>query len=309
MNKFFEVEYNIDKLSLIYEATEVFNTVANISEVIEIPIDSENSSFLYDVSNEVFILTPDISKRGKYNLKFMNYTLSYVRIGEKPIEIGKILCHLQDAIILKVTNSFLYSDQLELIYLFEKALNLKFYKISELDICCDSTKNLPKKLDDILHSKKCVVTRPGRHKDKLTLTKKGNMKLGGKYVPNIKTLTEYERPEAVYDYSLKYSGANRPIKLRGYNKSKEIEESSHKAYILDALSFYDETIYRLEVSVNCYFITKQAKNKSGFSHKFIYDNLLNKDFLKSFFISIINRFYRLKINGTSITISKFLCLE
>lgn len=307
--------YNVDKLDLVFETTDWFSFPLTEYEVIlnHMTNSQSNDEFknLWEIDanppsiSEIFILRRNIKNHGKYLFKNPNYDVYCYMESEKLI--GELLLHIESAVILKVDNRFLYSNQLNLIYDFESAFNLLLCRIKNLDICCDSNQNLPKKLDHFLHLKDVTVTRPGR-KDKLALTDKGNLKLGHKVVPNLKTITEYERSEASYFYELTNSGGKKSMKLRGYNKSKEIKEKSKKEYILDELGF-ESNAYRFEISVSSFDLTKQSKNKSGWSHKEIYLNLANKEFLKKIFIQYINRFFKLKYKNQSLTVSQYLHLE
>lgn len=337
MNSKLEVNYHVDKLDLVYETTDWFKTPFFESVYVNFfvgpqPV-AENHKFqslwnvnarivpmldtfiqnLWNVNPiviplpKVFILENDTRRRGKYHLRTPNYEV-WCYEDNKDYKVGTLMCHLEDAVILNVDNKCFYSSNLKVIYDFEKAFKLTFERIKNFDVCCDANQNLPKKLDDTMHLKNCEVTRPGQRKDKIPLTDKGNQVLGTKVLKNLKTLTEYERTMPSFYYELKNSGSKKPMILRGYNKREEIEKKSHKNYIQEANGFEGD-FYRLEVSVTSYDLTKQSKNKTGWSHKEIYRNLHEKEFLKEFFISFLNRFYRLKIDGQPIKISKLLRLE
>lgn len=308
------VEYNVDKLELTFEIPynfqfpekrEVFiNNVQNdsISKKIELWNCNPNLP-----SSLVFMCLTDINHNGKYQVKSPSLKLYCLYLGQNHY-IGLIKTHMIGAVRLCVDNRFLYSGLLYLLYELEKAFGIEFKKVSSLDICCDSNQNLPKKLNDTLHSSRCEVYRLGRRKDQLPLTTAGNLILGTKVAKNIKVLQNYERAAPSYVFTLTNAGSKVPMKLRGYNKSSEIREKSKKDYIEEALPFYGN-IHRLEIAVISYDLTLQSKNKKGYSHRFIYEHLTDKAFLKSFFIQFINRFYQLKIEGKKTSISKLLRLD
>lgn len=309
------VNFFIDKLEVVYELPAYFETA--LTKVF-IPTPPKNASpgsskELWNLNPvttplpKVFILTREVRNQGPYPFKSPDFLLFCLEDGPEQF-IGSIKTHLEHAWVLRIDNRFLYSDELHLIREFESAFDLDFKRIKSLDLCCDSNHNLPKKFDDMLHQRNCSVTRPGRKKDKLALTESGNQKLGIKVVPNLKVLTEYERGEPSYYYFLTNSGGKKPMVLRGYNKLSEISEKSNKNYIAEKNGFKNN-IHRLEISLTSYDITYQSKNKKGWSHTYIYEKLENQGFIRTFFIELLNRFFKLKKDGKSISISKFLRLE
>lgn len=288
------VIYNVDKLSIIYEApVSFFNNIAR-----ENPL----SDYIYGATTStVFIST---QKYSRIQRTVPSYTLSYMSSAES-IVIGEFRNDIQDSITLDVDNRFLYSGQLHKLYEFEQTYSLSFSYIKYLDVCCDANQNLPRKLNTIMHSLECEVSRRGGKKE---ITAKGNQRLGVKISDNLKELTGIERPPVSYYYYLKPSGCRRPVTLRCYDKKHEIEQISYKTYISDSLG-YSESIHRMEVATYWCELTQQAKCKRGWSHKYIYDHITAKTFLRDFFIRYINRFYTLKIKGRKTPVSKFLCLD
>lgn len=289
-----QVAYNVDKLSLIYQApVSFFEVIAHGNPL--------SDNIYGTTTSTVFICT---QKYSRIQRTIPSYTLSYMS-GAESIVIGEFRNDIQDSITLDVDNRFLYSGQLHKLYEFEQTYSLSFSYIKYLDVCCDSNQNLPRKFNAIMHSPECGVSRRGGKKE---LTAKGNQQLGVKIMDNLKTLTSTERPPVSYYFYMKPSGCRRPVTLRCYDKKHEIEQISHKAYISDALG-YSEAIHRIEVSTHWCELTQQAKRKRGWTHKYIYNRLADKTFLRDFFIRYIDRFYTLKINGRKTSVSKFLCLD
>lgn len=288
------VKYNIDKLSLIYEVSpSLLQTLETGTDVYE---------YVTTTTSTVFIFTPKISLTQH---KIKNYEMSMC-YGTEHIKVGNIACAYEDAIRLDVDNRFLYTGKLSVLYDFEVHYSLSIRAVEKLDVCCDANQNLPRKLNKMMHSKSCEVTRRCAKKD---LTKKGNQRLGVKIMDNIKTITGREYPNISYNFSMTPSGCKRPIALRTYNKTFEIENESNKYYILDSLGFEANNVYRMEVSTYWRELSVQAKRKNGWSHEYIYRNLANKEFLREFFIRYINRFSTLVINERRVKISDFLCLS
>lgn len=288
-----KVSYNVDKLSIIYETDSDFQTVMDTQDLL--------MEYITGVSSTVFIFTRTPSKIER---KVPAYDVSY-STGGCAVKMGDIRCDLVGAITLDIDNAFLYSGRLNLLYDFERTYSLRFANIKYLDVCCDSNQNLPRKLNTVMHSPECEVSRRGGKK---ILTEKGNQRLGIKVMDNIKTLSRPERPAVSYYFYLKPSGCKRAVTLRCYNKSDEIDRVSHKTYVRDAFG-YEGNIYRLEVSTFWYELTKRSKTQSGWSHEHIYRHLTDTSFLRSFFISYLNRFSTLKINNRSMRLSQILCLE
>lgn len=293
MSKKLEVDYNIDKLSIIYEIPQDFvTTMATQNTLME---------YITNDSSTVFIFTKSYCSRKRI---IPQYTLSYAT-GYASVLIGEINCDYENSITLNVDNEFLYSDKLQLLYEFEERFDLSFHAINKLDVCCDANQNLPRKLNDVLHSKDCKAVRRGRRKD---ITRKGNQVLGKKVSVNIKTLTIEERPAPSFYYYLKPSGCKQPIVLRCYHKSHEIDCISHKEYIRKALPFSGE-IFRLEISTYWREITMAGKKNTNWTHIYIYNHITDKGFLSEFFRYYLDRFYNISIKRRKFTISQFLCLD
>lgn len=272
MNKKLKVCYHLDKLVLVYQIPDIF-----MSDIV-------NSMFLPDP-----ILSPSSSNVFIFSQKFMsvNYTcpifiVEYRTANEEHIKIAEFRNDILNAITLTVDNMLFYSDNLNLLYEFESYFNLTLEKIVQLDVACDSNLNLPKKLNDFIHRPECVLKRIGT---KLPTTEKGNQIVGTKILPNIKVTSEKERPKASFYYSIRTSGNRRPIIFRGYNKSQEISEKSHKNYIEEADGF-GGIIYRFEVSIPGRDLRQRAKKDERMSLEFIYNNLVEETCLKEIFINI-----------------------
>lgn len=292
MRKKLQVNYNIDKLILVYEIPDGFITAIN------------EQNCLAEILNpsDVFIFT-----RRYYKVKYIidRYILGWQCAGGPVMEIGEFRNDIEGCITLSVNNEFLYSGKLHLLYRFEELYGLKFRKFINLDICCDANCDLPRKLNSILHNPECVISRRG---SKIPTTEQGNQCLGCRITDNIKSTAdnrEYSTPS--FYFQLKTTGCRRPTLLRCYNKSKEVARRKAKQYILDQYDF--SPVHRLEVSIGCSELTNLSKSKSGWSQQYIYEHLTDKNFLKEFFIRYLNRFATLTINGIKRKISEVLCLD
>ncbi len=285
------MDYHIDKLTLIYKVPAEFR-ISVLTE--RDPLMIESNVF---ISETIFSNHP-------YVVRY--YKLLYTS-DPKPICIGVFKQDLEGAMTLEVDNEFLYSGNLHLLYDFEMQFGLELLKIKQLDICCDSNQNLPRKLNEVMHKSECDVTRKGRFKS----TEKGNQILGTKVSNNIKHLPgrAKEKPSTSYYMELCPTGSKRPLILRCYNKTEEIETKSKKYYIAESCSFSGK-IYRLEVSMPCQVISQQIKKKNGnWTHQYIYRNLTDIAFIKELFMFHLNRMATLTINKKKLSISEFLRLN
>lgn len=310
-----DVTYHLDKLELVFktpldyelpECIEVFHRrKVDSTPLSEIQIWNVNAIIpIYTV----FICNFSRGLEGNFQMKNPPKNL-YCTHGGKKHFIGEIQTYMKGAIKLKVANEFLYTNLLWYLREFEDAFNIELHRISKLDVCCDANQNLPRKLNDTLHSSKCSVCRAGRKRQDL-YTEKGNFKLGKRISTNLKILTEREYLEPTFCFEI-YPGTTQVTKLVGYNKTKEIEEvSSEKKYILECGPIEEnETLYRLEVRLVSQYLTTQARKEGGWSLRFIFENLCSESFLKEIFIKNLNRFYNLKIEGKAKKISKLLRLD
>lgn len=162
MKKKLQVEYNIDKLILVYEIPDGFLSTIN------------EQNYLAEIltTSDIFIFT-----RRYYKVKYTidRYILGWQCAGSPVIEIGEFRNDIEGCITLTVNNEFLYSGKLHLLYRFEELYGLSFRKFVNLDVCCDANCDLPRKLNTILHNPDCIVSRRG---SKIPTTEKGNQCLG-----------------------------------------------------------------------------------------------------------------------------------
>lgn len=293
MNSKLQVNYSIDKLILVYSVPNCFMSLIN---------NDDSLTDSYFGRTNVFIFTRKYCKR-KYVVP--RYVVEYRVSENETIKIGEFKPDIEQSITFEVDNALFYLGRLYLLYELEESFNLKFESILQFDVACDSNHNLPRKLNNMMHRSDCTVSRRGT---KLPVTENGNQVIGTKVLKNIKVLTKREKNVPSYYFQIKYSGSRRPIIYRGYNKSKEISEKSHKNYIIESCCI-SGTIYRFEVAINGYDIKRQSKRKNGYSIEYIYRHLEDKMFLKDIFVQYINRIATLNINGRSYRISEILRLE
>ncbi len=185
---------------------------------------------------------------------------------------------------LSVDNQLLYGD-LTILHEFEKDMELKFYRISKLDICLDSSVNLVKKFYRLLKDVNVgLVINNKVVKDRTQVISaiihysKGSLKNFRK-VPS-------------------FSIQGNDYEMKGYDKANEIASTSHKEYIRDATGL-GKHIYRMEVSFQNFKTLNSHLRTIGMKTDDIYDNLANKELLKDVFSTAIWRIIRIQ-GGKSI---------
>lgn len=294
MNKKKKVNYHIDKLILVYKIPEDF--MAHVMNSVESP------DFMMPSFPKVFIFS---RKYISINYTCPIFILEYRDTNGNIVKIAEFRNDIVNAITLTVDNKLFYCGNLNLLYEFEAMYNLELHKIIQLDIACDSNINLPKKLNDFMHRPDCTIKRMGT---KLPATEKGNQILGTKVLPNIKTINDREVAKPSFYFQLWTSGNRRPLIYRGYNKTREIFEKSHKTYIEEANGF-DDVIYRFEVSILGGDLKRRSKKDPNLTFENVYRHLEDKVFLKELFIKYINRIANLWIDNRRYRISEILHLE
>lgn len=276
-----EYRYSIDKLQLKY-----FD-----NGYISAAIKGENSKlFLFE--------------RVEGYLRYEVYTVHYKK-DDKSCYIGVLSFKEKEVVILEVANELLYTSTLEVIKIFESEYGLRFKTFSKIELCCDSNVNLPHKLDRVLHSTKYKITRCGRS----SLTKNGNLRIGGKYIENLVILNKDKKDKKAITYyyaPIHTHGCKKSqwTQLVGYDKKKEIEETDAKYYILDGLAFAMDSVYRLEIRT-CGFEMRQF----GIDLQTLYDNLSDMERWKNLFLSYINRFFEFHDGKRKFTVSEILGIE
>lgn len=267
-NKKMQFQYHLDKLHIKYKYD---------ASLIRLINDSINTFFKHP-----FSFNP-INK----HLSFKMYEVMYCD-SEELVMIGIISFSHSDCVILEVDNRLLYSDKLFLVHRFADSCNLDFDTFSKIDICCDSNVDLPSKLNRLLRSPKYTIKRHSKG----LLTKKGNINLGYKIIPNVKTIKEKEAKPTTYYYTpLKTSKCKTDVKLVGYNKSAEVESESNKRYIIDSLPFGYDVVHRLEVRTSGYEMTCSKIDIHD-----LYAHIPCYDYWERIFLFYLNRFFEFHEN-------------
>lgn len=189
---------------------------------------------------------------------------------------------MQSFVWLQIENQQFYlkydwqhSRLLNLEYI-EDTLGLVFNNITHLDIAIDSSCNYPKKLIQLIRNKEYTPIVNGT---KITDRKQLVEDILYIGVGNL---------DRIKEYSILIAQKNKNITLNAYNKKREVENKSHKQYILDN-NGNPKKLYRLEVRINSDVL------KDFFTREQIVYNpriFLNQESLMLLFRVFLNRVLR-----------------
>lgn len=188
-----------------------------------------------------------------------------------------------DTVIIKLYNEFLYApDMINIFIKLITDMNLTFINFSRLDICADFN-NFYNNLqpDNFLR---------GFLTNKYLKTKKSKYKISGNQQQN-----------HIIDY-LRIGAPSSKVSAYLYNKSKEMQEVTHKPWIFQKWQTnklnLDKPIYRLEVSIKDFKIMHNDETGRQIE-KITLDMLNSPDYIESLFYRAINTAFRFKINNNT----------
>lgn len=279
---------NLDRLELTYTASDEVRTYLSDKNVQRYELESvtliRDQSRLYE--NEFSIIVQDYEQE----LGVFDCCIGHLHFGSPNPN--------RQHVYIVYENQALYNTMFVAIrYHLEDVLGLEFKQVSKIDIAVDFNfciirrfyllyKN--SKYDLIINGKK-VEGVEQKVADVLHIT--GN--------------TSRKRPMANPMPVVKNSGGSLSLKL--YNKTREIEEESHKDYITNAVGF--SRMYRFEVSCGNHKVLKPSLNKLGMSEIDLYTGLQNEDTLSSLFCALLDRLIRVQKGRHSYSLMDILLDE
>lgn len=166
---------------------------------------------------------------------------------------------------------------------------MKFYRISKIDIAVDFDFNIQKRLIALLKTTPYDIIVNGR------IANRKSVKGLNVHAYNISISRMFAHPE------LSISNDDSTLQMKTYNKRKEIEESSGKAYITECTGFTG-THYRLEVTCKNYKRLLPTLKALGIDDTYLYVHLDNDETLKTLFCDILNRLIYLRKGRKQINI-------
>ena len=158
----------------------------------------------------------------------------------------------------------------------EQMLGLEFNNITHLDLAIDASTNFSKALVKMIRNKDYYPIINGT---KITDRKKLIEDILYIGVGNL---------ERIKEYSILIQQKKNDISINAYNKKREIENKSHKHYIMESYGNPSQ-LHRLEVRIN------SDTMKDFFTREHIEYNpsmFINDDWLWLFFLNFMNRVIR-----------------
>lgn len=279
---------NLDRLELTYTASDDVRTYLSDKNVLRYELESvtliREQSRLYE--NEFSIIMQDYEEE----LGVCGYCIGHLHFGSPNPNRQQVYIVYENQVLY---NTMLVSKR----YHLEDVLGLEFQQVSKIDIAVDFNFCIIRRFyrlyknseyDLIINGKK-VVGVDQKVADVLHIA--GN--------------TSRKRPMANPMPVVKNSGGS--LSLRLYNKTREIEEESHKDYIIDAVGF--ARIYRFEVSCGNHKTLKPSLNRLGMSEADLYRGLQDEGTLSRLFSALLDRLIRVQKGRHSYSLMDILLDE
>jgi len=241
-----KVKYNVDKLEVTYTCSESMR-----NELSEISYDYQTGS--------VYLV--------RFSATYYEHNFHVYYAG---VYVGELFFGSYNKnrphIYLQVGNELLYQN-INLLYSTEQELNLNLYRLSKIDICLDTNRNVLDAFYALLKDKSItlVVNNKKVCDRKETIANIIHISTGS--LNNIRKNKQF---------CLKCNS----FEVKGYNKSLEIQESG-KQYIQEALKM--KKIYRVEVSFSNFRQIKEDFDLLPIDSKTLYYNLRDQKLLKQIF--------------------------
>ena len=195
-------------------------------------------------------------------------------------------------------NKALYNSMfVHIRYYLEDVLGLKFKQVSKIDIAVDFNFNIIRRFYRLYKNGEYNLIINGKKIEGVEQKVVDVMHIAGN--------NPRKRPMANPTPVIKNSDGS--LSLKAYNKTKEIEEESHKDYIADAIGFC--RMYRFEVSCGNHKALKPSLSKLGMSEIDLYTGLQNEDTLSSLFYALFDRLIRVQKGRHSYSLMDILLDE
>ena len=154
-----------------------------------------------------------------------------------------------------------YNSKSRMVYLsyIEAMLGLCFHNLTQLDLAMDDGKNLSKRLIRAIRDDSLVPIVNGKKVEKRDELLEDILYIGTGDCRRIR------------EYSLLIKQKNGDVRLMAYNKKREVENASHKEYILDA-NGNPNHLHRLEVRVSSDALREYIERE-----RIIYDPMMFTD--------------------------------
>ena len=231
-------------------------------------------------------LNQTTDKKGMYKYSYQVFHKGeYVAL----LKFGSRIPEYAHYIKVKIANKVFYNDTLKEIPDVLDNLNLEIIFFSEIDIAVDSHN---------IDFERFIV-RNIRTKDNIVKLKNRTEKDRNKTLTSIMYFSQGSLNNQYKARSVTITTGKR-MKLCVYNKKEEIENASHKSYILDYHKRYNpklNKLYRLEIRLMYDELLRYSKKcKISFNH------LLNPSCLHVLVLKYLDRFIVFRKNGVEIPI-------
>ena len=279
---------NLDRLELTYTTTDEVRHYLSDKNVEKYELESvtliREQSRLYE--NEFAIIVQDYDKE----LGIYDCCLGHLHFGSPNPN--------RQHIYIVYENQALYNTLfLAIRYYLEDVLGLKFKQVSKLDIAVDFNFNIIRRFYRLYKNSEYDLIINGRKVEGVEQKVADVLHVAGN--------TTRKRPMANPMPIIKNLDGS--LSLKAYNKTREIEEESHKDYITDTVGF--ARIYRFEVSCGNHKSLKTSLNKLGMSEVDLYTGLQNEDTLSRLFYALLDRLIRVHKGRRSYSLMDILLDE
>ncbi|MDE5900453.1 MAG: hypothetical protein K2H33_03750 [Muribaculaceae bacterium] len=186
-------------------------------------------------------------------------------------------------------NEALYSWIVSARYYVEEALNLDFLQISKLDIAVDFNFNVEKHLVRQYKDDTYDLIVNGRVAD-------------NKAVYGVGFLSWWNPRHRLFaNPQMVVKNDKSTLSMKTYNKKKEIEQESHKHYILEKTGF-SSVMYRVEMTCKNHKSLKKTLDSLGMTDEYLYTHLDDENELFSVFMHLLDRVIHLRKNRKPVNI-------
>lgn len=264
----------IDALEITYTATDAQKEFLNSIQKKLYVGEDKKSLWIERIESrhyrdEFIIKCSDVDNNGRDTVR----VVGYLRSGSYNPN--------RQLVYLTFENAALYSWILQARFYVESALGLTFHRISKIDIAVDFDFNIQKRIIALLKSTPFDIIVNGR------VANRKSVKGLNVHAYDINLYRMFAHPE------LSISNDDSTLQMKTYNKRKEIEESSGKAYITECTGFTGAH-YRIEITCKNYKRLLPSLKALGIDDTYLYIHLDNDETLKALFCDILNRLIYLR---------------
>lgn len=270
---------NLDKLELTYTTSDEVRTYLSDKNVQRYEFESvtliREQSRLYE--NEFSIILQDYDEV----LGVFDCCIGHLHFGSPNPN--------RQHVYLVYENQALYNTMYVAIrYYLEDVLGLEFRQVSKIDIAVDFNFNIICRFYKLYKNSEYNLIINGKKVEGVEQKVADVIHIAGN--------NTRKRPMANPMPIIKNSDGS--LSLKAYNKTREIEDESHKDYISVAVGF--ARMYRFEVSCRNHKTLKPSLNRLGMSEVDLYTGLQNEDALSRLFCALLDRMIRVQKKTTQL---------